>query len=64
MGGVVRIQPDLLAAGNRLFPLPYVLLLRDLAFMNKGQTIPRVSRTFVEAAIRIASERLRRRQRP
>mgnify|MGYP001612876150 FL=1 len=57
MGGVVRIQPDLLAAGNCLFPLPYVLLLRDLAGLNAGGTLSRIPRTAVEAAVRMAAER-------
>ena len=57
MGGVVRIQPVLLAAGNRLFPLPYVLLLRDLARIDAGRTLPRIPRTAVEAAVRMAAER-------
>ena len=60
MGGVVRIQPVLLAAGNRLFPLPYVLLLRDLARIDAGRALPRVPRTAVEAAVRMAWERRRR----
>ena len=59
MGGVIRIQPDLVAAGKSLFPLPYVLLLRDLAQINAGRTLPTIPRTFVEAAVRLANERRR-----
>ena len=60
MGGVVRIRPDLLAVGKSLFPLPYVLLLRDLAGLDAGRTLPRIPRTAVEAAVRMAGERRRR----
>ena len=59
MGGVIRIQPDMMQAGGRWFPVPYVLLLRDLARINAGQTLPRIPQTATEAQVRLAAERQR-----
>ena len=57
MAGVIRIQPDMMQAGHSWFPVPYVLLLRDLAGLNAGRMLPRIPRTAVEAAVRMAGER-------
>ena len=56
---VYRIQPDMLGVGGRWFPLPYVLLLRDLAKINQGQALPRIPQSATEAHVRLASERRR-----
>ena len=59
MAGVIRIQPDMMQAGSRWFPVPYVLLLRDLARINAGWTLPRIPQTATEASVRLATERRR-----
>ena len=59
MGGVFHIQPDMMQAGGRWFPVPYVLLLRDLARINAGRALPRIPQTATEAQVRLAAERRR-----
>ena len=59
MAGVIRIQPDMMQAGHSWFPVPYVLLLRDLARINAGRTLPRIPQTATEAQVRLAAERRR-----
>ena len=41
---------------------PYLTFLIDLAGINAGRTLPKIPRTFVEAAVRMAN--LRRARRP
>ena len=60
MGGVtIRIDPVMISIGATALPMPYVLLLRDLARLNAGRVLPKIPQSFVEAQVRLAAERLR-----
>jgi len=40
--------------------VPYLTLLTDLASVNAGRPFPRLPQTYVQAAVKVASQRRRR----